>query len=170
MSIENILHIWRQKNFTLHFPLVELRFAKLYIYDCCLVAKLCPTLLQPYGQEPNRLLSPWDFPGKNTGVGCHFLVHTHQLLMGNTKLLFLDTPNCIIKPHIHAKKNYYKKKRWWLILREKRMLRENFRGWLAKFYILIWLVIESCLPYNKAPRCTFGFFVCGFLYMYFILK
>ena len=23
--------------------------------------------------EPARLLCPWDFPGKNTGVGCHFL-------------------------------------------------------------------------------------------------
>ena len=22
---------------------------------------------------PGRLLCPWDFPGKNTGVGCHFL-------------------------------------------------------------------------------------------------
>ena len=26
--------------------------------------------LQPYGQEPPRLLSPWDFPGKITKVGC----------------------------------------------------------------------------------------------------
>ena len=73
MSIENIFHIWRQRNFTLHFPFVDLKFAKLYIYGCFLVTKLCPTLLQPHGQEPNRLPSPWDFPGKNTGVGCHFL-------------------------------------------------------------------------------------------------
>ena len=28
--------------------------------------------LRPH--EPTRLLSPWDFPGKNTGVGCHFLL------------------------------------------------------------------------------------------------
>ena len=26
--------------------------------------------LQPCGLEPARLLHPWDFPGKNTGVGC----------------------------------------------------------------------------------------------------
>ena len=25
-------------------------------------------------QEPTRLLCPWDSPGKNTGVGCHFLL------------------------------------------------------------------------------------------------
>ena len=30
--------------------------------------------LQPHGLQPTRLLHPWDFPGKNTGVGCHFLL------------------------------------------------------------------------------------------------
>ena len=29
---------------------------------------------QPHGVEPTRLLHPWDFPGKNTGVGCHALL------------------------------------------------------------------------------------------------
>ena len=27
-----------------------------------------------HGLKPIRLLHPWDFPGKNTGVGCHFLL------------------------------------------------------------------------------------------------
>ena len=26
---------------------------------------------QPHGLQPTRLLRPWDFPGKSTGVGCH---------------------------------------------------------------------------------------------------
>ena len=26
---------------------------------------------QPHGLQPTRLLHPWDFPGKSTGVGCH---------------------------------------------------------------------------------------------------
>ena len=30
--------------------------------------------LQPRGLQPTGLLCPWDFPGKNTGVGCHFLL------------------------------------------------------------------------------------------------
>ena len=30
--------------------------------------------LQPHGLQPTRLLCPWDFPGKNTGVGCHSLL------------------------------------------------------------------------------------------------
>ena len=36
-----------------------------------LVAKLCPTLVTPWTVA--RLFYPWDSPGKNTGVGCHFL-------------------------------------------------------------------------------------------------
>ena len=30
--------------------------------------------LQPHGLQPTRLLHPWDFPGKSTGVGCHCLL------------------------------------------------------------------------------------------------
>ena len=30
--------------------------------------------LPPQGLQPNRLLCPQDSPGKNTGVGCHFLL------------------------------------------------------------------------------------------------
>ena len=45
--------------------------------DCCccfLVAQLCLTLLWPCGLQPTRLNHPWNFPGKNTGMGCHFLL------------------------------------------------------------------------------------------------
>ena len=34
--------------------------------------QLCPTLCDPIDGQPTRLLCPWDSPGKNTGVGCHF--------------------------------------------------------------------------------------------------
>ena len=30
-------------------------------------------LLATHGLQPTRLLCPWDFPGKSTGVGCHCL-------------------------------------------------------------------------------------------------
>ena len=33
----------------------------------------CPTL-QPHRRQPTRLSRPWDSPGKNSGVGCHFLL------------------------------------------------------------------------------------------------
>ena len=41
---------------------------------CCLVAKSCLTLSWSHGLQPNRLLCPWDFPGKDIGVGCPFLL------------------------------------------------------------------------------------------------
>ena len=44
------------------------------------VAKLlrsCPTL-RPHRRQPTRLPRPWDSPGKNTGVGCHFLLQCMQ--------------------------------------------------------------------------------------------
>ena len=30
--------------------------------------------LRPHGLQPTRLLHPWDFPGKSTGMGCHCLL------------------------------------------------------------------------------------------------
>ena len=38
------------------------------------VAQSCPTLCNPWTVACTRLLHPWDFPGKNTRVGCHFLL------------------------------------------------------------------------------------------------
>ena len=34
----------------------------------------CPTLCDSIDGQPTRLPRPWDSPGKNTGVGCHFLL------------------------------------------------------------------------------------------------
>ena len=30
--------------------------------------------VRPHRWQPTRLRRPWDSPGKNTGVGCHFLL------------------------------------------------------------------------------------------------
>ena len=30
--------------------------------------------VRPHRRQPTRLCCPWDSPGKNTGVGCHFLL------------------------------------------------------------------------------------------------
>ena len=37
----------------------------------------CLTLWH-HRQQPTRLRHPWDSPGKNTGVGCHFLLQAHN--------------------------------------------------------------------------------------------
>ena len=39
----------------------------------CYVASVVSNSVRPHRPQPTRLLFPWDSPGKNTGVGCHFL-------------------------------------------------------------------------------------------------
>ena len=39
--------------------------------------------LRPHGLQPTRLLSPWDFSGKNAGVGCHALLQGIFLSQGS---------------------------------------------------------------------------------------
>ena len=36
--------------------------------------QLCDCRVTVSGLQPTRLLHPWDFPGKSTGVDCHFLL------------------------------------------------------------------------------------------------
>ena len=35
--------------------------------------------VRPHRQQPTRLPHPWDSPGKNTGVGCHFLLQSMKV-------------------------------------------------------------------------------------------
>ena len=45
-----------------------------YCYHCCWVASVVSNSVRPHWRKPTRLPRPWDSPGKNTGVGCHFLL------------------------------------------------------------------------------------------------
>ena len=41
---------------------------------CCYVTSVVSDSVRPQRQQPTRLRRPWDSPGKNTGVGCYFLL------------------------------------------------------------------------------------------------
>ena len=46
-----------------------------YIYSVLLLLLLSRfSSVQPHRRQPTRFPRPWDSPGKNTGVGCHFLL------------------------------------------------------------------------------------------------
>ena len=50
--------------------------------------QLCPTLCDPMDWlQPARLFCPWDSPGKNTGVGCHFLFQVIFPVQGSNPCL-----------------------------------------------------------------------------------
>ena len=55
---------------------------------CYLVTK--SDSLRPRGLQPSRLLCPWHFPGKNTGVGCHFLLQGIFLTQGSNPVFCID--------------------------------------------------------------------------------
>ena len=46
---------------------------------CCYVTSVVSDSVRPQGQQPTRLRHPWDSPGKNTGVGCHFLLQCMEV-------------------------------------------------------------------------------------------
>ena len=45
---------------------------------------------RPHGLQPTRLLHPWDFPGKSTRVGCHYLLHESVLVRWKNWSLFTE--------------------------------------------------------------------------------
>ena len=50
-----------------------------YVCCCCYVASVVCNSVWPHRQQPTRLPHLWDSPGKNTGVGCHFLLQCMQM-------------------------------------------------------------------------------------------
>ena len=59
----------------LGFLFAHLHF-RIFYCTACQVASVVSDSVRPHGLQPTRLLCPWDSPGKNTGVGCHFLLHS----------------------------------------------------------------------------------------------
>ena len=45
----------------------------------------------PHRRQPTRLPRPWDSPGKNTGVGCHFLLQCMKV-KSLSHIQFFTTP------------------------------------------------------------------------------
>ena len=55
----------------------------------------CPTLRSDR-RQPTRLPRPWDFPGKNTGVGCHL---TLQCMKGKSESEVAPSCPTLKQPH-----------------------------------------------------------------------
>ena len=52
--------------------------------------------MRPHGRQPTRPRRPWDSPGKNTGVGCHFLLQCMKVKVKSLypARLFSDSMDC----------------------------------------------------------------------------
>ena len=51
-------------------------FQTLYWALLSYVTSVVSDSVRPHRRQPTRLPRPWDSPGKNTGVGCHFLLQS----------------------------------------------------------------------------------------------
>ena len=60
---------------------------------CCCMASVVSDSVRPHRQQPTRLPRPWDSPGKNTGVGCHFLLQCMKVKNENEVVQSCPTPN-----------------------------------------------------------------------------
>ena len=97
------LNIWK---FTVHELLkpglknFEHYFASVWKWK--LYRSVMSDSLRPCGLSPTRLLRPWDSPGKNTGVGCHFLLQGIFLTQGSNpgllhcRQMLWDECNCAV--------------------------------------------------------------------------
>ena len=92
------------------FPL-SLSFHPLFSwYAAAADAKLlqsCPTLCNPHRRQPTRLPRPWDSPGRNTGVGCHFLLQCMKVKseseVAQSCLTLRDPMDCSLPgPSVHG--------------------------------------------------------------------
>ena len=66
--------------------------------------------VRPHRRQPTRLLCPWDSPGKNTVVGCHFLLQgTHACeitsVMSDSVRLYGQQPTRLLRPQDSLGKN-----------------------------------------------------------------
>ena len=68
----------RKEKYTIFFFLEKAsglgKALKWQLHCCCQVTSVVSDSMQPHRRQPTRLPCPWDSPGKNTGVGCHFLL------------------------------------------------------------------------------------------------
>ena len=69
---------------------------KIKIWVAAAVAKSlqsCPTLCDPRDSSPPGSPRPWDSPGKNTGVGCHFLLQCMKVKSERKVAQLCPTPS-----------------------------------------------------------------------------
>ena len=107
----------------------------------CSVTELCPTLSNPMDCSPPRLLCPWASPGKNTGVGCHFLLQgIFPIQVSNLHLLHWQANSL---PLTHPRRTGNKS------ARQRRWKQRHLSSWILPCGVTNGLLCLS--PFQMAP-------------------
>ena len=93
----------------------------------------------PHGLQPTRLLRPWDFPGKSTGVGCHCLLRTeveHQTKKKTNTTHSYSTRTLLVKC---GRLNIFSETplKWWLLIEKPVITFKNpdaYQNYLGIFW------------------------------------
>ena len=84
-EVHRCIHRWKGM---MHLTICILHFSEVVCISC----KVVYNSLRPNGLWLTGLLCPWDFPGKNSGVGCHVLLQGIFVTQGlNPGLLQADS-------------------------------------------------------------------------------
>ena len=126
------------------------RFCLLHFYcmhATCHFSLVCSP--QPNGLLPTRLLCPWDFPGKNTRVGCHFLLQGTFLIQGSNlcllSLVHWQAGSLALAPP--GKSLLFQLVVMYLPSAHQEML------W-ARYWLTIYEVSADCVAWSQVERTT----------------
>ena len=68
--------------------------------------------VQPHRRQTTRLLCPWDSPGKNTGVGCHFLFQWHAGMLSHFSRVRLGATPWTAAHHTSLSPEFSRQEYW----------------------------------------------------------
>ena len=109
----------------------------------------CPTLCDPIDGSPPGS-HPWDSPGKNTGVGCHFLLQCMKVKseseVAQSYPTLHDPMDCSL-PGSSVHGISQARVLWWVAIAEG--LEED------PFPLLLKLLVVACIPRLVIPSSTF---------------
>ena len=104
---------------------------------------------RPRGLQPTRLLRPWDFPGKSTGVGCHCLLQGQHY-----QLLIRGEKGC--KGKAVKKQQCSDGAGPWFLLSE----------YTEQSDMYLWVLLQKLRPPTQVEDGDFFFFNIYFLFIY----
>ena len=110
--------------------------------------------MRPHRRQPTRHHRPWDFPGKNTGVGCHFLLQCMKVKSESeviqSCLTLHDTMDCSL-PGSSVHGIFQAKVLEWVAI--------AFSDYTIYFRLILTIIIK----YSNIVLISFHFFPTSFL-------
>ena len=113
----------------------------------CSVTSVVSDSVQSHRRQPTRLPRPWDSPGKNTGMGCHFLLQCMKSKMKSLSCVrLLATP--WTAAHQSPPSMGFSRQEYWsgvpLPTVCKRFICHYYETYFSNSYIIHYLVCFQC--------------------------